>query len=114
MLGSPLRGGQFSQVTVFADLDNTDAEVLREKRPRRSPSPALLEATKSENGLLAVSPAYARALQPLGGERLARRFDVSTIIRSSRQLFSRSGDMIDLLSKDYALVKQDASAAWES
>jgi hypothetical protein len=83
-------------MTVFADLDNSDAEVLREKRPRRRPALALLEATKSEHGLLAISPAHARAFQPLGSERLARRFDVSTIMRSSRQLFSRSRAIINL------------------
>ena len=101
-------------MTTLADCNHLDSEVPGEKRPRGRPSVALLEAADGENGLLAISPAHARAFEPLDRQRLARRFDVSTIIRSSRQLFSQAGDMIDLLSKDYTLVKQDASAAWES
>ena len=84
-------------MTVLADRNDLDAEVLREKRPSGSPSVALLETAKGQHGLLAVSPAHAGAFQPLGGKRLARRFDVSTIMRSSRQLFSQSRAIIDLL-----------------
>ncbi len=73
-LGSLLSQGQFPQVTVLTHLNDSDAEVGREKRPRSSPSVALLETANSEDGLLAVSPAHAGAFQPLGRERLARRF----------------------------------------
>src|SRR5216683_3874773 len=92
-LGGLLSRGQFPQVTILADLDDLDAKVRREKRPSSSPSLALLEAANGEHGLFAVSPAHAGAFQPLGGERLARRFDMSTIIRSSRHFFSHSCDM---------------------
>src|SRR6266704_499650 len=74
-LGGLLRQGQFPQVTVLTHLNDPDAEVRREKRPSGSPSVALLETANGENGLLTVSPAHARAFQPLGRERLARRFD---------------------------------------
>src|SRR5262249_56267197 len=74
-LGGLLCWSQFPKVTIFADCDDLDAEVCREKRPCGSPSVALLETANGQNGLLAVSPAHAGAFQPLGGERLARRFD---------------------------------------
>src|SRR6266852_928469 len=77
-LGGLLSRGQFPQVTILADLDDLDAKVRREKRPSSSPSLALLEAANGENGLFAVSPAHAGAFQPLGGGRLARRFDQAT------------------------------------
>jgi hypothetical protein len=85
---------------MLTDLNDPDAEVRREQRPHGSPSVALLEAAHGEHGLFAVSPAHAGAFQPLGSERLARRFDVSTIIRSSRHFFSHSCDIGDLLSLD--------------
>src|SRR5712691_1857451 len=74
-LGGLLSQDQFSKVTVLTDLNDSDVEVRREQRPSGSPSVALLETTNGENGLLAVSPAHAGAFQPLGSERLARRFD---------------------------------------
>jgi hypothetical protein len=96
-LGGLLSQGQFPQVTVLTHLNDPDAAVRRAKRPSGSPSVALLETAHGAHGLLAVSPAHARAFQPLGSARLARRFDVSTIMRSSRQLFSQSRALIDLL-----------------
>jgi hypothetical protein len=45
---------------VLMDLNDSDAEVRREKRPSGSPAVALLEAAHGENGLLAVSPAHTR------------------------------------------------------
>jgi energy-coupling factor transporter ATP-binding protein EcfA2 len=77
-LGGLLSQGQFPQVTVLTHLNDSDAEVRREKRPSGSPSVALLETAHSEDGLLAVSPAHAGAFHPLGRERLARRFDHPT------------------------------------
>src|SRR5712692_8810293 len=77
-LGGLLSRGQFPKVTMLADLDDLDAVVRREQPPSSSPSLALLEAANGENGLFAVSPAHAGAFQPLGGERLARRFDQAT------------------------------------
>src|SRR5262249_20885278 len=74
-LGGLLCWSQFPKLTILADCDDLDAEVCGEKRPRSSPSVALLETANGQNGLLAVSPAHAGAFQPLGGERLARRFD---------------------------------------
>src|SRR5215468_10398657 len=62
-------------MTILANRDDLDAEACREKRPSGRPSVALLETANSQNGLLAVSPAHAGAFQPLGSERLARRFD---------------------------------------
>ena len=74
-LGGLLSRGQFPKGTMLADLDDLDAVVRREQPPSSSPSLALLEAANGEKGLFAVSPAHAGAFQPLGGERLARRFD---------------------------------------
>ena len=63
---------------MLTDLNDSDVEVRREKRPSGRPSVALLETAHGENGLLTVSPAHTRAFQPLGSERLARRFDYPT------------------------------------
>ena len=83
---------------MLVDRDDLAAEVRREKRPSGGPAVALLETTKGQNGLLAVSPTHAGAFQPLCGERLARRFDVSTIKQFSRQFLGESCDMSNLLS----------------
>ena len=57
-------------MTVLTDLNDSDVEVRREKRPSGSPAVALLETAHGEHGLLAVSPAHARAFQPLGASVL--------------------------------------------
>ena len=61
-----------------------------------------------------LTPTHPDPFEALLDKPFAGTLDVSTIIRSSRQLFSQSCDMIDLLYNDEVLVQWDAAIESES
>jgi len=100
-------------VTTLADCNHLDPEVPGEKRPRGRPSVTLLEAANGEKGLLAISPAHARAFEPLGRQRLARRFNHPTANGQALRLITGVVHAVALILKVGELGDEQFAAPFE-